>query len=409
MRRFITNVVLSALLAPVVFAGGSVYTRYGFGDLLFFGGNRSFALGGTGIGLVSGDFINRLNPASLSKITLTRFSGSFYFNSISSKAPEGSSSYSNFGLQGIAVAIPISKDHGIVLGVESTPLSLVSYAVVRTQDTLGIASTQNVYGSGGLSQFALALSYSPTRFVHTGARLNYVFGRLHQYTKLSFTDPSFSNATNDFSVYYSGVSLTLGVMLERVGEHLGISGLDKLDAGFILTTPADLKANRQNSYITDSVLTITTKSTSTIPAVLGFGVSYPLNQRLLLTSDVVLQSWSGATFEGATQAQLRNAFRVAVGAELLPQANGDSYWKRVAYRAGAGFHQTYYQMNGTGIDEFFFSGGLGLPLLLEGRLNIGVQVGMRGTTAQRLEKETFVRLSVGISGTEAWFMKFDED
>jgi hypothetical protein len=45
----------------------------------------------------------------------------------------------------------------------------------------------------------------------------------------------------------------------------------------------------------------------------------------------------------------------------------------------------------------------------ESWLNIGVQVGLRGTTDYKLQKDLIVRLSVAVSASELWFLKFDEE
>jgi hypothetical protein len=55
------------------------------------------------------------------------------------------------------------------------------------------------------------------------------------------------------------------------------------------------------------------------------------------------------------------------------------------------------------------SGGVGLPMGPESWLNIGLQVGMRGTTDNKLQKDTIIRLSVAVSASELWFLKFDEE
>ena len=45
----------------------------------------------------------------------------------------------------------------------------------------------------------------------------------------------------------------------------------------------------------------------------------------------------------------------------------------------------------------------------ESQVNIGLQVGLRGSTDNHLQKDTIVRLSVAVSASEIWFLKFDEE
>jgi len=45
----------------------------------------------------------------------------------------------------------------------------------------------------------------------------------------------------------------------------------------------------------------------------------------------------------------------------------------------------------------------------ESQLNIGLQVGVRGSTDNYLQRDTIVRLSVAVSATEIWFLRFEEE
>ncbi len=85
------------------------------------------------------------------------------------------------------------------------------------------------------------------------------------------------------------------------------------------------------------------------------------------------------------------------------------FGRRIVYRAGFAYNSTYYQINGVGINEFLVSGGLGLPMGPESQLNIGLQVGVRGSTDNHLQKDTIIRLSVAVSASEIWFLRFEEE
>jgi hypothetical protein len=67
-------IVLIILFPLITFAGGSSFSRYGFGDILYNGDSRTYAMSGTGIALIDDGFINGLNPAGMARISYTRFS-----------------------------------------------------------------------------------------------------------------------------------------------------------------------------------------------------------------------------------------------------------------------------------------------------------------------------------------------
>jgi hypothetical protein len=408
-------IVLLAACPVIVFAGGSAYSQYGFGDIIRYGDSRTYAMGGTGIALIDDGFINGLNPAGLARISLTRFSAGFEYNNFLSKDETGSSVYSTGGFQGLAFAFPLSKENGIVMSAQFSPYSKVSYGIVSSLFDTVTQSIQHrtFYGSGGLSYMGLGLSASPYSDLSIGARLNYMYGRVRQYQTISFDSTSYASSTFDRSSYYSGFTFTLGTIYNGAADLLDIPALRSLSIGVSVTTSSSLSTNIQRTYpetsyfITDS--TISEDGTTTLPLSLGFGLSYVYQNRYRFLSDVVNENWGSTANMGSAPANIRNSLRVSLGFEAIPAKGADTFWKRVFYRAGVAYHSTYYQINGVGINEFLLSGGLGLPMAPESQLNIGFQVGMRGSTDNHLQKDTIVRLSVAVSAYEIWFLKFDEE
>jgi hypothetical protein len=163
---------------------------------------------------------------------------------------------------------------------------------------------------------------------------------------------------------------------------------------------------------------ITTQSTDTtltasgivdLPISYGLGLSYLISNSYVVTGDVSFMEWQNAQFFGSTLPQMRNSMRVGIGFEALPQRETESFLKRIAYRAGMYYNQTNYSINGTGIDELFLTGGIGVPIGPDTRLNIGLQAGTRGTTTNNLQRDTILRLSLSISASEIWFMKVEDE
>jgi hypothetical protein len=403
-------ITLIAVFPIISFAGGSAYSRYGFGDIVRYGDSRTYSMSGTGIALLDDGFINILNPAGLAHISFTRFSGGFEYNNFLSKDETGSSFYSTGGFQGLAFAFPISTENGIVMSTEYTPYSKVSYGITSS-DTL--IQDKTFFGSGGLSYLGLGLSASPLTTLHIGARLNYMFGHVRQYQTTTFNNTSLVSSTFDRSTYYSGFTISLGTIYEGIANLLDMPSLRSLTVGMTLTTGSSLDADIQRTYpgssysLGDSV--VTENGTADIPLSLGFGLSYLHQNRYRFLGDIVTENWGNTNYFGSHPAEIRNSLRASVGFEALPAKNADTFWKRIAYRTGFAYNSTYYQINGVGINEFIVSGGLGLPMGPESQVNIGLQVGSRGSTDNHLQKDTIVRLSVAVSASEIWFLKFDEE
>lgn len=138
----------------------------------------------------------------------------------------------------------------------------------------------------------------------------------------------------------------------------------------------------------------------------GFGMAWEKKDKLLIGMDLNWQNWE--KYEVLNQRDsLINSWNVAAGAQYTPNHTSISgYWKRVTYRAGARYNQTYLKFNGQPISEFGMSFGMGLPLPRSlTTVDLSLEVGRRGTMAKNLIRETFVTFTVGISLYERWFVK----
>ena len=410
--------LLLSLIATVPYmtlAGGSIYSRYGFGDLIRYGDSRTYTMAGTGIALIDDGFINGLNPAGMARIKNTRFSAGFEYNNFLSKDETGSSVYSTGGFQGLAFAFPISVENGVVMSAEFSPYSKVSYGITSSLYDPLTQSLQNktYYGSGGLSSIGLGISASPWTTLHIGARLNYMYGSTRQYQTISFDSTYLTSSTFDRNTYYSGFTFTLGAIYEGMADLLNVPALRSFSLGLSLTTASTLDADLQRTYPESSYLSgdsvVTENGTAGIPLSLGFGLSYVYQNHYRFLGDIVAENWGNVIYFGSHPVELRNSLRTSLGFEAFPSKDADSFLRRIIYRAGLAYNSTYYQFNGVGINEFLLSGGLGFPMGPESQLNIGLQVGVRGSTDNHLQKDTIIRLSIAVSASEIWFLRFEEE
>lgn len=414
-RIILFLIILITSFLSNVNAGGSSYSRYGFGDILRNGDSRTYAMSGTGIALIDDGFINGLNPAGLARISLTRFSTGFEYNNFLSKDETGSSFYSTGGLQGLSFAFPISKENGVVMSAEFTPYSKVSYGITSSFFNTVTQSLQDntIYGSGGLSYIGLGFSASPFNTLHIGTRLNYMHGRTRQYQTTSFNKVNFAPINFDRTSYYSGFTFTVGTIYEGLSTLLDVPSLSSLTVGLTLTTASSLDAELRQTFPESSYSSgdsiIIKNGTAELPLSLGFGLSYLHQNRYRFLGDLVTENWGDIKYSGLYSSNMKNSLRASIGFEALPVKSADSFLKRIVYRAGLAYNSTYYKIKGIGINEFLVSGGIGLPIGPESQLNIGLQIGTRGTTDNSLQKDTIIHLSVSVSASEIWFLRFDEE
>ncbi|MDB4176203.1 hypothetical protein N9766_07600, partial [Flavobacteriaceae bacterium] len=102
-----------------------------------------------------------------------------------------------------------------------------------------------------------------------------------------------------------------------------------------------------------------------------------------------------------------DAAKYKIGGFYIPKYNSlTSYYKRIVYRAGIRFEETGINLKGQDITEFGISFGVGIPVgRLFSNVNVGFEIGKRGTTDFGLIQENFFNTLISLSFNDRWFDK----
>jgi hypothetical protein len=143
-----------------------------------------------------------------------------------------------------------------------------------------------------------------------------------------------------------------------------------------------------------------------LPTTYGAGFMVGSSNRWFATADVNWQKWSEFRYLGNNPG-LKDNLRISVGGQFRPAAvDMGKYYNRINYRAGFRFEQSYLEIKETRINDFGISFGVGLPMKKSrSTINIAVELGTQGTTENDLIKENYMRLTIGTSLQERWFLK----
>jgi len=101
---------------------------------------------------------------------------------------------------------------------------------------------------------------------------------------------------------------------------------------------------------------------------------------------------------------------MSFGIQYTPNKEG-SYLQRINYRMGGYYTQTMLVLNNNQITQQAATFGLGLPVgtyrLLQNfsMINIGIELGIRGTTSDDLLEEKYFKISLGFTMNDKWFVK----
>jgi hypothetical protein len=420
LARSVVALFLGALIAAssaVAGSGGSAYSLLGLGDIRYVPGARAAGMGYTGIGLAAPQYINGMSPASWFKIDRTRLEGSALYEGFGSTDGVTSRYLARLDFHGALLAIPISPAEGIVFVGGFVPYSNVSYdtytsgSYLRTGvDTVNLPYRLHHVGVGGITRGVVGLSWLPAPSVALGASFNYMFGTLTSSIQQIPTQAGIGGGTIDNNEATSGTSVTVGALITGFG---GVSeSLAPLSLGVIVTTRANLHTEDDITY------TYTLERDTAgqrlgrvaIPFSYGIGLGYQASDRWTLAADYFAQPWSRGDFEGVTPAGIRDSYRVGIGAERSGSKELNAGWlDRIAYRFGFMYHQTYYILNNTPINEWGVTAGMAFPLSGDSRLNVAGEYGSRGSTGNGLIEDKIWRITISLNISDLWFVRNPEE
>ena len=414
-NNIIAGLLLVLLGTVTVFAENgmnSPYTRFGIGQLNVPQLGASRAMGGTGIGMRSVNQINMLNPASYSTVDTLTFildmgcslqNTNFSENDVRRNAR-------NATFDHLAVQYRLRPHLGMTMAY--LPYSSVGYSY-QTKESLftdedGTVTTTNKYeGEGGLQQIAVGLGWRPFKWLAVGGNVNYFYGYLQHKVENQYNVSTIDSRTKIYSAEFNAIGYDLGAQLAFSNKK------NRFIAGVTYSPSTSL--GKRKPYAIDYVISNNIAASSDTlpyghlsrPESYGAGFSYA-GEHITVAADASLKRFGSALFFG--QSGL-DSYRASLGVEYRPTYNGHHFFKSMAYRAGAYYSSTYFNIDGTpGPDEFGASVGVAIPIINGWNQRSTVSISGQYIHAQQAAKgmiaENYLRLNVGITFIEDWFTKW---
>lgn len=418
IKKIIVSICL--LFSLVSFAQQSTsspYSYYGIGDVRFKGSIENRSMGGMSV-VADSIHMNVLNPASYSSLKLTTFSIGGTFNATKLKTSSQDEKAQRTTLDYLAVGIPIKK---LGIGFGLIPYSAVGYNIRNTTYLNNIESVNYYSGDGGLNKVFLGFGYQLTKNLSFGADVQYNFGRINTKTVAVMynsdgTQVQYgtreSNSSNS-----SGANFNTGLTFNsKLNKKISIfsSATYSPEATLNLENSRSIAAVQAISGVTEAVvgeeLVIDVANTKLkLPSRFTFGLGIGEAKKWIVGSEVVFQGSSnfGNRFNDINNVTFENAARYTVGGYYIPNYKSfTNYFERVTYRAGFRYENTGLIINNQAINDSALTLGLGMPLRgTFSNVNIGFELGNRGTTNSGLVKENYMNFSIGLSFNDRWFQK----
>jgi hypothetical protein len=389
----------------------SPYSFFGIGDVRYKGTAEMRSMAGVGIEQDS-IHINLDNPASYANLKLTTFSIGGSHNTTNLKTTIESASTQRTALDYLAVGLPVTKKIGVGFGL--IPYSSVGYKI----ESIAADATQNSKrfdGSGGINKVFFGLGYKIFPSLSLGADVHYNFGKIAT-TSLEFMTgiPIGTSEVND--VAFSGFNFNTGLMYQtKIGARINFysslnytleNTLKSINVSTISTVLID---SQFNTSVVDAAADVESSATLKVPSKLVFGAGIGESKKWLL----------GAQYSTREAAILVNTYnyynnvsyekyqKYSLGGYFIPNYNSfTSYAKRLVFRAGFKYEKTGLVVNAESIKDVGVTLGIGFPVTGSfSNVNLGFELGKKGTTSSNLVKENYANFNLSLSLNDKWFEK----
>ncbi len=402
----------------------SPYSRYGLGNLVSTDFGAINGMGGISTAYHTSNSINLSNPASLGYLRTTAFEVGLYSDFSWLSTNDASTLSVDGNLTHLVLGFPLKNPINQITNIKRSPynwgmaMGIVPYSRVgyeiETEDIVPNIDTvlYRYNGSGGLYQLFLANGVSYNNF-SVGFTAGYLFGNISQNRTAIFTDVANSSWSilND-DINHSGFVYNIGLQQELELKDdlkllLGATANNTMTVG-TETRTLNRRYNSLSGYdtITNS---LSTGETATLPLEYSFGATLKKDNKWLIGLQYSAARWS--EYENSAKPdQLADTYKVAFGAEIVPDHNAiNRYGKRISYRLGA-FYQTDPRLVGSDqLQSYAVTAGVGLPIILPkkglvGHTNLSFELGKIGYNTAI--SENYLKIKAAFTFNDSgWFYK----
>ena len=397
----------------------SPYSVFGVGRMAYDGTAYNQAMGGIGIGMRDNGYINYTNPAAITARDTLAFMLDFGINQQNLYTNDNvtKAAYNVFNMQNVALTFPIYKKSAFIVGI--APFSNVGYKFLSTETDPDIVSQigdvkYQKFGTGSIYQLFFGGAVMLFDRISIGAEGIYYFGYINKHNDILFNSSSLYNTIStgwDYKVHcFSGkFGLQYIQPIARNNSQIVIGGTYRIGNS--------LKGDvaKYAFSAADTVLYSGGGHTSMdIADEFGVGVSYRVNDKWAVGADFIQQNWRGSSFPDNSMwsnFSAENARYYRAGFEITPNMYDIRYYmKRVTYRVGAYFEESYVKVNGHQVNSFGITFGASFPIYRwHNAVSVAIDMGQRGTLRHNMVRERYINFIVNINLHDLWFVKYRYD
>ncbi len=408
INKFITKggfLLLGCLAAGSVAYSQSTtspYSMFGIGEVDMGNYGENSGMAGLGIGYRQVNTLNSTNPASLTTLAQKTFvlDGSVFGKYVDSRARGKTSSTLTGNLQRLSFGFTPGKNWGTSFGI--LPYSSVGYSIATVRDVEGNPGetfTTRFEGSGGLTKIYIANAVRLFNRLSLGVNTSYIFGTINHN---EVTDVfAINRQLRTGKVYFDFGAQFTGDLNENwmysLGAVYGYKQQLKMETKVMAFTS-------NGSQVQDD-----TKPSKIfhLPEYYGGGLQLTRQNKLSLGVDYSLHKWSSMGAQDGVHYVDMHTGRF--GVSYVPNVyNPRKYAEIIKYQFGVTVGNSYLKIKDKNPINYSVSAGTTLPLKNNADINVSLEYGQFGDNYSNNKsiRENFVKLTLGVSFREIWFMRF---
>jgi hypothetical protein len=366
---------------------------------------RTYGLNGgmanAGIGLYVKNFLNNSNPATLIVDSLAFIFDVSLGSSFSQFSSAGiTENAKNANIKKVAFGVKLFPRFTLSGGI--TPFSNVQYKIHTTADVEGGNSEKyDLYydGSGGLTKAYLSGSYKLLPNLRVGASASYLFGRINRTESLVSHSVSTASEVDE-------ILMDFGLIYNKA-----ISNATNISAGLTYSYESQIKMKNYTTYSMSGETDVKSSTYTSLPHSIGAGAALQTVRGRsygVFSIDYRFGNW--ASIKSPDQRMhYANNHRINAGLAYVPNYRTPrNYFQRIQYQAGGYGEISNLIINGNRLMETGFTVGAVFPIKNNySQIYFSADFGSRG--GKGLINENYIRLNVGVSINQTWFLKWQYD
>ena len=396
------------------------YSIFGIGELRKEGTAFNSSMGGVGIATRNKRFINYMNPASVTARDSLSFMADIGLSQKNTIFNQGSlkSGSNTFNMYDFILSFPIYRSSAFMIGI--TPFSDLGYSFstkVTDPEIIGQTNIISYSATGNGSVYQLFAGGGATfwKKFSIGAEVIYYFGTLDKHFNQNFTDASYNSAQGVSNLLIRSTTAKFGVQYEqRIGEDMSMI------FGATYRLRSGIRGRSENYETLGAVSDTLSYSYSNNSGIsmadeLGVGISFMKGDKWSVELNYIRSGWdrSGmdntAGFAVDSDVKFTNVATnsLRAGFEIVPNRNDIRYYgKRMTYRAGAYYDESYYRLDGNKVSSIGVTFGVTLPVFRGyNGITLGVDIGQKGSMRNNMIRERYAMFVIGFNIHDIWFRK----